>query len=381
MASSLKPHSWNTNSALFAIICLLQPSAVYADNAVHSPVPAVDCVINPSQVADVSSPVSGVVEQVLVQRSEQVRKGQAVAQMNADVERANFELAQYRADILSEIELSKINLAFDTSRIKRSRSLSQKQVIAVEDVDEVEREFSLSQQRLVQARELARVRELELQRAREQLGQKTIRAPFDGFVIDTLKQSGEHVEEDAILRMAQLNPLVVEAIVPMEYFRDIELNMLAKVVPETLVNEQLHAMVSIIDRIGDTASNTFGVRLELQNPHYRIPAGLKCTVKFLQNMASDTEPGQESEQRQGVEQGDPQTVYYLLTTKQADSHQKTSELTSRLRAAGVTDPLTMDQGPHSGMILLGLFNSLEDAEVRRKTLEDQGFKVSITKGV
>lgn len=381
MVSSFKLHSWNTNSTLFFIVCFLQSSLTHADNAVHSPVPAVDCVINPNQVADVSSPVSGVVEQVLVQRSEQVRKGQAIAHLNADVERANVELAQYRADILSEIELGKINLAFDASRMERSRSLSQKQVIAVEDVDEVEREYSLSQQRLVQARELARVRQLELQRAKEQLAQKTIRAPFDGFVIDTLKQSGEHVEEDAILRMAQLNPLVVEAIVPMEYFRDIEPNMVAMVVPETLVNEHLHAMVSIIDRIGDTASNTFGVRLELENPDYRIPAGLKCTVKFLQKVASDTEYGQEPEQQKNVEQGDPQNVYYLVTTEQTESYQKTREVIRRLRAAGVTDPLTMDQGPHSGMILLGLFNSFEEAEMERKNLEDQGFKVSITEGV
>ena len=30
----------------------------------------------------------------------------------------------------------------------------------------------------------------------------------------------------------------------------------------------------------DPASNTFGVRLELPNPDYRLPSGLKCTVRF-----------------------------------------------------------------------------------------------------
>ena len=34
------------------------------------------------------------------------------------------------------------------------------------------------------------------------------------------------------------------------------------------------------DRVVDAASGTFGVRLELPNPGYRLPAGLKCKVRF-----------------------------------------------------------------------------------------------------
>jgi hypothetical protein len=30
----------------------------------------------------------------------------------------------------------------------------------------------------------------------------------------------------------------------------------------------------------DAASGTLGVRLELPNPGYRLPAGLKCKVRF-----------------------------------------------------------------------------------------------------
>lgn len=359
--------SWSSHIAGLAISLFILPAFAQANNAGNDPVPAVDCVINPNRVADVSSPIPGIVDQLLVQRSEQVRKGQPIAHMNAEVEQANVELARYRADIASELELGKINVEFDANRMERSKSLSQRQAIAVELVDEVEREFRLSRQRLVQAQELARVRHLELQRAEEQLNQKTIKAPFDGFIIDTLKQPGERVEEDAILRMAELNPLVVEAIVPMEYFRDIKLNMRAKIVPETLVNEQLDAVVSIIDRVGDTASNTFGVRLELDNPDYRIPAGLKCTVKFLKTTSA-------SAPVQGT------STYYLVTTEQAESHDKTRTLINRLRAAGVADPLTMDRGPHSGTILLGLFNSLGNAERQRMFLEKQGFQVSLNRG-
>ena len=34
------------------------------------------------------------------------------------------------------------------------------------------------------------------------------------------------------------------------------------------------------DHIVDAASGTFGVRLKLPNPGYKLPAGLKCRVRF-----------------------------------------------------------------------------------------------------
>ena len=40
----------------------------------------------------------------------------------------------------------------------------------------------------------------------------------------------------------------------------------------------------------DPASNTFGVRLELPNPDYRLPSGLKCTVRFAGVTAADPVP-------------------------------------------------------------------------------------------
>ena len=40
------------------------------------------------------------------------------------------------------------------------------------------------------------------------------------------------------------------------------------------------AKVTVVDRVVDAASGTFGVRLELPNHALKLPAGLKCTVGF-----------------------------------------------------------------------------------------------------
>ncbi len=58
--------------------------------------------------------------------------------------------------------------------------------------------------------------------------------------------------------------------------------MQAEILPDVLLKEKLKGEVIAVDRIGDTASNTFGVKLSMPNPDNRIPAGLKCVVKFLE---------------------------------------------------------------------------------------------------
>ena len=254
--------------------------------------PAVDCVINPYRVVDISSPVAGVIEKLYVERSQHVSAGQVVAQLEASVERANVELARYRANVQSEVGLGKVNINFDQLRKKRVESLLEKQNISLENADQIEREVQLSKWKLKQAKELLDIRKLELRKAEEQLRQKSIGAPFDGYVLDTFKYRGEYVEDQAILRLAQLDPLVVEAIVPMENFGMIKPGMMAEILPEVLFKDKLISRVVAVDRIGDTASNTFGVKLSIPNPENRIPAGLKCIVKFIE--ATDEQVAEET---------------------------------------------------------------------------------------
>ena len=57
-------------------------------------------------------------------------------------------------------------------------------------------------------------------------------------------------------------------------------SMRAEVQPEAPMGGSYTATVTVVDRVVDAASGTFGVRLELPNRDYRLPAGLKCKVRF-----------------------------------------------------------------------------------------------------
>ena len=267
---------------IFFVAASPQLAANAAEKIDRSTIPAVDCVINPYRVVDVSSPVAGVIEKLLVDRSQQVSAGQVIARMESSVERANVDLARYRASVESEVELGMVNINFDRLRKKRIDSLLEASNVSREIADQVEREVQQSEWKLRQARELEKIRKLELRKAQAQLGQKSISSPFDGFVLDIFKYPGEYVEDQPIARLAQLDPLVIEAIVPMEMFGQIQPGMQADVVPDILLKNKLRGEVIAVDRIGDTASNTFGVKLSMPNPENRIPAGLKCIATFIE---------------------------------------------------------------------------------------------------
>ncbi|MFB3078497.1 MAG: efflux RND transporter periplasmic adaptor subunit, partial [Lysobacterales bacterium] len=230
--------------------------------------PALDCVINPHKVFDLGSGVRGVINKINVERSDFVEANQVVAELDAGVERASVAVAKARADITSEVRLGELNLAFDQRRKKRMDDLYEAKSVSIQNKEDAELEAEISRQRLYEATERESIRKLELWRAQEQLEQKIVRSPSSGFVLKKFKSEGEYIEDQPIVRIAQLDQLSVEVIAPMDLFGKIKVGMSADIYPETLKSKPHRARVSVVDRMGDIASGTFGVRLNLPNADY-----------------------------------------------------------------------------------------------------------------
>ena len=227
--------------------------------------PAVDCVIQPYRVVDLGSPVSGVIKEVLVDRSEYVEKGQPVALIEDRVEKATVKLAAARAKVDAQLQTEKTNVEYDIKSQLRIDSLYGRKVIAIDNKDAADREAELSKLRLMQVQDLQAIRNRERNAPENSLSRKSFRSTIDGFVVNRFKSQGEFVEDQPFVRIAQLNPLNVEAILPMKYFGLIEQGMDAEVYPEVVSSTLRSATVTVVDRIGDAASGTFGVRLEMTN--------------------------------------------------------------------------------------------------------------------
>ena len=276
-------------------VCLLLPvllASLPNGSIAAQALPPLDCVINPYQVVDLASSVPGVLDKVYVDKSDFIEKGDIAATLEAGVERSSVVLAKARAAIESEVQISSVNLDFDRRRKERMDSLYQKKTISIEIKDEAEREHSLSKWRLQQSKDLKGIRQLELLRAQEQLKQKTIRTPIAGFVLQRFKEAGEYVEDQPIMRIAQLDPLYVEAVVPIDLHGRISKGMRAKIYTQSSATQAHEARVSVVDKVGDASTGTYAIRLTLPNPDFQILAGVKCSIKFADGVVEAPASGQ-----------------------------------------------------------------------------------------
>ncbi len=240
-----------------------------------------DCVVIPSNVADLGSNVHGVISRVVVDRNDFVKSGDVIAVLDDTVEQATVELADKQASIESEIKLCNVNLAYAKREQKRAEKAYKGKAVSLHDFDKAKVETQLEQLKLLQAQEKKILAQDELKRAKAKLAHKTIRAPFSGVVMDRFKVIGEFIDNDAVIRLAQLDPLHVEVIVPVLERGTIKVGMQAKVYSNEKDEEGWTATVAQVDQVMDAASGTFGVRLILPNPDYTIPAGLRCNLKFV----------------------------------------------------------------------------------------------------
>ena len=241
-----------------------------------------DCVISPSVVADLGSGVPGIVNVVRVDRSDMVQEGDVVAELESSVEAAALELAQARAEMDAEVNLRRVNAAFGKRQKRRTADLFQRKAISTNDMDERDTEARLSSIQLRQALDNQRLAKLERVRSESVLNRRTIKSPITGVVMERFKTIGEYVDDQPVVRIAQLDPLHVEVFVPVEHLGKIRPGMQAEVWTETVTDSSWNASVSRVDRVADVASGTYGVRLELPNPDYSVPAGLRCQLKFIE---------------------------------------------------------------------------------------------------
>jgi RND family efflux transporter MFP subunit len=219
-------------------------------------------------------------DRVEVSRGDAVSKGQAVAYLESRVERATVALARARAARDQLIKAKRARAEFAKRRLERNQALAKTNSVSDQAVDEAETEAILAEMELGEALEEKRIAELELRRAQAALETRTIRSPIDGRVVDVFIEPGESVEDRPILQIARIDPLHVEVIAPVSMLGQIEPGVAAEVRLEEPVGGSYKAVVTVVDRLVDAASGTFGVRLELPNPEGRLPAGLRCRVRF-----------------------------------------------------------------------------------------------------
>jgi len=266
----------------FAISIALGIAAPRSD-AAREVLSDLDCVVEPSAIVELGAAVPGLLGETHHDRSDFVAAGTLMARLESGVEEVAVAIAEHVAGNGTAIELRAATSAFGARTLNRNEELAREASVSTQALDQVRTEAGIAALQLRQERESQTLARLELERARAQLARREIRSPIDGSVVERFHEAGEYVDAEPVYRVARLDPLHVEVIVPIEYLELIENDMAAGVTLAVPGFEEraLAATVRRIDAVADAASATYGVRLVLPNPDLTIPSGVRCSVDFL----------------------------------------------------------------------------------------------------
>jgi len=199
---------------------------------------------------------SGVIEQVLVDRGQNVRAGQALAVLETELATRDLELAQ------EELRRAEAEL-------KRIQPLAGSGIV--------------SQQEL-QQREIDRdVASTRVRRARAVLDRCTVEAPFAGVIAERWAVVGQRVEEDdntPLFRLVASGPLRARVDLPESLLPGVMLGGRATVELDQMAGESHSAKVVFVSPAVDAASGTAPVIVELPSKGRALRPGASVTVRL-----------------------------------------------------------------------------------------------------
>ena len=143
----IEPHK----QARFWVRATTAAVLVWTVSAVAGELPVLDCVIEPYEVADVSSAAEGVIEMMHVERNDLVTKNQILADLESDVEKASLAFAHLNASLDTDIKLRRVGLEFDQRNHTRIDELYTKKAIPLHHKDEAETDAAKSRWLLMKA--------------------------------------------------------------------------------------------------------------------------------------------------------------------------------------------------------------------------------------
>ena len=216
----------------------------------------------------VAAQVSGLVQDFPVSEGDFVKKGQVLARLRS----TNLALRLKAAG--ATMERVRLNSVLAEKELGRYTKLRGSDSIAESRYDEaLDRYQSLKQ-------ELLRT-EAEIELLKDDIRNKTVVAPFAGFVAEEHTQVGEWIDVGGpVVTLVDLGHIRVTVDVPERYAVQLSRKSPVRIRVASISNEPFTGEISAILPEGDLNARTFPVRVELLNPKFEIRSGMEATATF-----------------------------------------------------------------------------------------------------
>jgi membrane fusion protein (multidrug efflux system) len=198
-----------------------------------------DTVLIVENDVEIKTRLTGIIEEILVDRGSKVNKGDALARLQND-------------DLALEVQKAKVSMEEQESQYQRAKSLFDQKLLSASEYD-VKR---LAYEQAVAEYNLSKVN----------FEKSIIKAPFRGVIVDRFVKPGQRVVEDddiALFRITALEPLLARLFIPEEQMSGITAGQKVEFVPTFDPARRYAARVKWVSAAIDPASGTVSVIVEL----------------------------------------------------------------------------------------------------------------------
>ena len=221
-----------------------------------------------AKTSDIAPLVAGRVEKIFVDIGDSVKKGQKLFAIRDVNYRLNLEVAKAKL-AQAKAQEKKAQITFD-----RTQRLYKRGVSSRADLDEITSVFD-SSKAAVKAAEVA------VDQARQSLDDTIVTAPFDGVVTERYMDEGENPSgaTPGVVQIQKIDTLTVVVRVPARDAVSLQPGTPVRLRIDG-VDAPVHAKVTVIKALIETASRIAQVRIMIPNPGLVIRPGQYVAAEF-----------------------------------------------------------------------------------------------------
>lgn len=173
------------------------------------------------------------------------------------------------SELEAQVARAEARLAFLESEEKRFERLAQSNLAAITQLEQTQADRGV-------ARGDLKVAQAQLEQAADRLARASLRAPFDGIVVERLMTPGERALEGSnVVRLVDQDDLEVRARAPLEYFGFVEPGQLLDL---SANGSTVLGRVRTVVAVGDQQTHQFELRLDLDGTPFPVGQTLRVAI-------------------------------------------------------------------------------------------------------
>jgi multidrug efflux pump subunit AcrA (membrane-fusion protein) len=276
--------TWPVTIAVTALCCVELTGAAFAQTSsdefatrVQSAMNTVNCTIRPSQSLELSTAVAGIVARRMVAPGQHVEAGDVLLQLDTGIEQAELALREARAAAEGALLAAQARRDGLRDRVTRLEAAFERGAVTAVDLESARTELNIAEGDMVRTVEQRDQGALEAAITRHRIEKATLRSPVAGIVDENIIGLGEATGSRPLVTVHVVEPLRVEAFVPVARLSDVLEKEIHAVRVGTGDHGTRHAVaLDYAAPLVDQASNTVSVYFILSDEN--VLPGSQCAL-------------------------------------------------------------------------------------------------------